>query len=537
MRRLSPKPNEFTFFTQPALPNGFSHTFDRPSSYFGMRPSHYASFSYDAVAGMGLAACRASQTSKKPDRYFTGKEHHASFVNHSFMGVTGNVTFGSSFSRDGDSVYYFISEIHEIDQPEPGVSVFTGRTSMYFDTDSRQWYQWPNSPGYIYADGTAVPPPELPASTEDTNKLTTAIRATSWSLAATVILTSVALSTFVFVKRKDEFIVASQPPFLYFLCAGTLVMGIAILLLTIDDAVTSDTMVSVACMSSAWFISIGFTITFAALFSKTWRINKLVRMSRRLARVTITAKDVMVPFLILFSCNVLILSLWTAFAPLQWERQILEVDEFGRTLESVGQCRSDGWLPYGIALFLVDGTALLLAISEAYRAREIATDFSESKYIAMAVLCIFQAMFFGIPLFALAEKPTAQVFVMAALIFVICMAVMLLIFVPKFLAIRQKEARRLSGSSVINSGPEGQNNTRFEYGLRPGNSCRELSCQGSTRDFGSHKIVKRADSCPMVLEEVAKGASSGCDLERQDSTHNSDGNFESLVEVTSRQGR
>ena len=98
--------------------------FDRPSTYFGMRPSHYASFSYDAVAGMGLAACRASQQSKEPDRYFTGKEHHASFVKHSFMGVTGNVTFGSSFSRDGDSVYYFVSEIHEIDQPEPGVSFF-----------------------------------------------------------------------------------------------------------------------------------------------------------------------------------------------------------------------------------------------------------------------------------------------------------------------------------------------------------------------------------------------------------------------------
>ena len=413
-------------------------TFERPGSYFALRPSHYAQFSYDAIAGMGIAACRAANQSTLPDNYFSGTMHHETFLKHSFTGATGNVTFDhDTFSREGYSLYYFVSELHEIDRPAPNTSIFSGTTKVYFDTESRNWKPWPGAPKFVYSDGTTIPPAELPPYSEDTYSLTTLVQATCLFLGAAAMLTSIGLSVFVFVKRKNAVITASQPPFLYMLCLGTLVMSSAVIPLTIDDSVTNDAGCSVACMSRVWLVSIGLTITFSALFSKTWRINKLLNLSRGFVRIKVTAKDVMVPFLVMLFTNVLILSLWTALAPLQWERRVLQYDRFGRQVESVGGCYSDNWLPYGIALFVVNGAALLLAVVEAYKARQITTEFSESKYIAMAVVCIFQAMFFGIPLILLTKQwPTAQTFVVTAMIFIICMAVLLLIFVPKIMLIK-----------------------------------------------------------------------------------------------------
>jgi hypothetical protein len=391
---------------------------------------------------MGLAACRAAEASTLADRYFSGKEHHTQFLENSFLGATGNVRFPKdSFSRDGYSVYYFVSEIHEIDQPEdaPGESVYSGTSKMYFDVNDRHWKQTEGASAYIYSDGTTSPPPELSPAAHNTHTLTLPVQVVCWFLAVAVIITSIGLCVFVFVHKKNQVITASQPPFLYIICTGTLVLSSSIVPLAMDDAKVSVHGCSIACMSQIWLMSIGFTITFSALFSKTWRINKLVRKARGFKRVQLSAADVIIPFLILFGTNVLILTVWTIMAPLEWVRTISHTDAFGRPAESLGRCMNPKYFPYAITLFLVNGVALLLAIAEAYKARHINTEFSESKYIGMAVVCIFQALFFGVPLFFIAQDwPTAQVFVVAAVIFIICMAVLLLIFVPKIILIQNK---------------------------------------------------------------------------------------------------
>ena len=186
----------------------------------------------------------------------------------------------------------------------------------------------------------------------------------------------------------------------------------------------------------------------AALFSKTLRVNKLLRKARGCQRITVTPGDVIKPFLILMFFNVMILALWTALAPLTFRRVHLEYDQFGRQIESIGLCHSEGWLPYGISLLLVNFAALILCIVEAYRARNIQSEFSESKYIGMAVVSIFQALLFCIPLFFLTQNnPSSQSFVLAAVVFVCSMAVLLLIFVPKIILIRAGVAARPSQNS------------------------------------------------------------------------------------------
>jgi len=437
---------------QPSGPEGTNISFTREGDYFTLRPSHYSQFSYDAIAAIGLAACHAAQNSTLNDNYFTGKEHHQALIEKSFLGASGNVKFpNNSFTRDGYSVYYFVSEIHEIGRSpnNPELSIFSGETKLYFDIETQSWKRSTGADEYIYAGNTTVPPNELPPYQEQMHSLTTSVQLVCLFLAVAVIITSISLAVYVFIHQKNQVITASQPPFLYIICTGTLVLSSSIIPLTVDDSVATDLGCSVACMSRIWLMSIGFTITFSALFSKTWRINKLVRKARGFKRVQLSAADVTVPFLVLFGLNLLILTLWTVMAPLEWKRESITKDEFDRTVESLGNCYSPNWLPYGVSLFLVNGLALLLAISEAYKARNINTEFSESRYIGMAVVCIFQALFFGVPLFFIAKDwPTAQIFVLAAVIFIICMAVLLLIFVPKIILIQHKALGARSNTSL-----------------------------------------------------------------------------------------
>ena len=48
-------------------------------------------------------------------------------------------------------------------------------------------------------------------------------------------------------------------------------MGAAIIPMSIDDEIATDEGLDVACQSIPYLMCIGFTLLFAALFSKMWR--------------------------------------------------------------------------------------------------------------------------------------------------------------------------------------------------------------------------------------------------------------------------
>jgi hypothetical protein len=90
----------------------------------------------------------------------------------------------------------------------------------------------------------------------------------------------------------------------------------------------------------------------------------------------------MIPFCVLLGSNVAILAAWTALDPPYWSRETLEYDDFGRVSESTGRCASDSIVAFVAPLLAINGSALLLALWQAYVCRNVSTDFSESKYIA-----------------------------------------------------------------------------------------------------------------------------------------------------------
>ena len=131
-----------------------------------------------------------------------------------------------------------------------------------------------------------------------------------------VALTSLGLAAWIIWKRTTRVVKGAQPIFLILVLAGVLLMSSAIIPMTIDDEHYSLRACDIACNATPWFISFGFCLTFAALFSKLWRIGRIMQASRSCRRETVTVRDVLTPLVVLLPINLILLSvgqLWPPF--------------------------------------------------------------------------------------------------------------------------------------------------------------------------------------------------------------------------------
>ena len=167
-------------------------------------------------------------------------------------------------------------------------------------------------------------------------------------------------------------------------------------------------------------------------------VNQLFGASEHFTRVQLSERDVLAPFAALFLCNLIVLVCWTVLDPLTYERQLYAGTDFwNREIASYGACRSDNVTPYIVPLALVNLLSLAIACWQAYKARSIQSEFSEAKFIGLTVSSMFQAFLTGIPIVVVVrDMPEAYYLVMTFMIFVLCMAVLLLIFLPKYFSHR-----------------------------------------------------------------------------------------------------
>jgi len=222
-------------------------------------------------------------------------------------------------------------------------------------------------------------------------------------------------------------------------------MSLTIIPISIDDEFHSIFGCNVACMSMPWLFSIGFTIAFSALFSKIWRLNKVHQSTRR--RLKIRERDVLIPFIILFTLILIILIVWTVFDPLKWVRRPVSSQEW----DTYGYCTSSGTISIVcmVCLVLVTIVSLVLAIIQSYKARTISDEFSESKYVGIVIICWLQLLVVSLPLiFLVRTNPTASYFLKTALIFVTSTSLLLLMFVPKLILNKRHKTSKQYRRSV-----------------------------------------------------------------------------------------
>ena len=184
------------------------------------------------------------------------------------------------------------------------------------------------------------------------------------------------------ICRSDLVVTAAQPFFLQMVATGVLIMSGSLIPLSVDDSGDPDEMSETKsigiCMSIPWLSFIGFTVTFSALLSKTWRINKLFTASEHFTRLKVSKRQTLLPFLALLTCNIIVLTCWTVIDPLVYTRQLSDGTDFwNREIASYGSCRSEqSSIPYLVVLGIINLSLLAIAAWQAFEARGIQSEFS-----------------------------------------------------------------------------------------------------------------------------------------------------------------
>jgi gamma-aminobutyric acid type B receptor len=79
--------------------------------------------------------------------------------------------------------------------------------------------------------------------------------------------------------RKDAAVQRAQPFFMQqLLCGGSVLTSTAIFTLSWDEgAGWSDRQLDMACMATPWFFFVGHMVMFSAMFSRLWRVDKVMQ--------------------------------------------------------------------------------------------------------------------------------------------------------------------------------------------------------------------------------------------------------------------
>jgi hypothetical protein len=252
-----------------------------------------ASFLYDATIALGLAACSVT----KPDTYFNGTEHFQAVLNTTFEGATGEVLLDPvTGTRIATSARFTLLNIVEDPVDDSSKNV----TFSLIETDLFQNGEWLSLESVIFNDGSRIPPPDLPKVTVDMNYIGTGWRAAGLAMAGVILLLSIGFAVWTRRKRNTRVVKASQPLFLFIICAGCFLMGSSVIPLSFDDEIASEKGCDIACIAVPWILSIGWVISFSALFTKTHRINKIFH-GANFKRIVVTPWDVMKPMMALLA--------------------------------------------------------------------------------------------------------------------------------------------------------------------------------------------------------------------------------------------
>jgi hypothetical protein len=415
----------------------------------------YQYLTYDAAMALAIAVCEAPDGEEGEDPIVAGHRLYNQLIHTEFVGASGHVVFDNvTGTRRSENMIYRVQNLllsDSLSTPEDfrfsyHVTALVNFTNLDKPVESFI--------PFVYATNGTMAPRPLPTLDIDMNLVPLGVRTFGLSLCATVILVSIGWMVWTLINRKKDVVRASQPIFLCQLCVGTIITASAIIPMSFQEPMSTRSL-NMACMSVHWLISFGFVTSFSALFSKTWRLNKLFKHGRGMRRVIVRPHDVALPFGVLFTINLVVLIVWTIQSPVVWLREELEnYDQYGRSVESVGTCHlpdDNGGRTYLWLSVVVNVAVLIFTIYQAYLARNLPTEFSESSYIAVAMASLLEVLMLGMPLLFLgSDEPSASFFIRSVLVFLACLSILLPVFLPKF--IQRNVNQRFQESQLATNG-------------------------------------------------------------------------------------
>ena len=234
-------------------------------------PGPFALLNYDTVIALAFAACDVAQNNKT----FDGKTFYESFLSTSFQGPYGKVTIDKETgSRCYSTMPYSISNFIANPADENGMVSFQLQTTDVYkeSKDNLDILEWKKLKAFMFAGGASEQPNVFPLQEIIIDNISTGVRIFGLTLCGISLLLSIGFTIWTLIHRNNEIVKASQPIFLGMLCFGSLLLGLSIIPLSLQDPIQQE-ILDAACASTPWLVSFGFIVAFSALFSKTMRVS------------------------------------------------------------------------------------------------------------------------------------------------------------------------------------------------------------------------------------------------------------------------
>ncbi|CAH3041041.1 unnamed protein product [Pocillopora meandrina] len=274
------------------------------------------------------------------------------------------------------------------------------------------------------------------------------IRLPLFFLNALVICVAVAFAVCVGLHWNDRIFKASSPRFMEIILLGAMLMYSKLIVSYFKPS-------SLRCIARPWLRHIGFVLVYGSLALKTWRYVCIFHFAKvaLIFRVRSAQKLALSDGVLLRRLGLLVLlysaylTVWTAMAPPDIEEARTSDDlKFTRCVEN--------WFDFTV-IFAGDIALLIWGMWLCYKIRNAPAAYNESKYISWAV---YNAMFVTsfLMVVRITTKRRTNPDMMYALDFVLihmdCSTVLFLMFIHKFLLLRQMQR------SVNNAVPSNSNN-------------------------------------------------------------------------------
>jgi hypothetical protein len=307
--------------------------FEAPANYFQTAdPVTHASYVYDSVMALGFGGCMEQNNTQvsplPPPPSSEGSlggvrklqlppgggppprkldPHVAGILASAFDGASGRLSWtqGSS-NRDAEGLHYGLYNIRrwqEVDEAT-GKRPFEAALISLF----RKSTGWQDIEGetLLFRDGSTAFPSITREVLED-NTLSSWVRCLGLVLLGSAWTLGFVGIVLLWYLRKDAAVQRAQPFFMQLLCGGSVLTSTAIFTLSWDEgAGWSDRQLDMACMATPWFFFVGHMVMFSAMFTKLWRVDKVMQFRRR---NKVTVRNVLGPLVALLVATLAILSL------------------------------------------------------------------------------------------------------------------------------------------------------------------------------------------------------------------------------------
>ncbi|XP_052799052.1 gamma-aminobutyric acid type B receptor subunit 2-like [Mya arenaria] len=241
------------------------------------------------------------------------------------------------------------------------------------------------------------------------------------------------------IFREHRYIKMSSPNLNNIIIVGCILTYLSVFLLGTDGGVINIKYLRYICTSRAWVLSIGFTLAFGAMFSKTWRVHSIFTNIKLHKKVIKDYKLILVVTVLLFIDAALLVT-WQILDPLQTSIKNLTVIKEGDldVIPVVEYCVSHKMTIWLILIYAYKGMLLVFGCFLAWETRQVSIPaLNDSKYIGMSVYNVVIMCICGAAVsFVINDQPTSSFVIMGFFIIFSTTITLCLVFMPKIIEIK-----------------------------------------------------------------------------------------------------